>query len=93
MSEMPADIMEAARDAARRITLEIDDDGRPCMPVDDIEEIAKAILAEREAGALRVRAEISKYAWERDNAKRERDVAEARYNKLLAQMQHNTNTK
>ena len=45
---IPADVMEAARDVSRRLTLEVDDDGRPYMPTDDIEEIARAIMAERE---------------------------------------------
>lgn len=44
---IPEDIMESARDAARRMTLEVDDDGRPYIPADDIEEIAKSILDER----------------------------------------------
>jgi len=47
-------------------------------------------LAERIADAFkslddengRLKCEINQYAWERDNAKRERDVAEARYNSL-----------
>lgn len=47
MSDIPDDIMQTARDAARRMTLEVDDDGRPYIPVDDIEEIAKSILDER----------------------------------------------
>jgi hypothetical protein len=51
MSEIPKDIMKAAYDCARGIYLNVDDAGAPYLTTDDIEEIAKAILAERERHA------------------------------------------
>lgn len=54
--DMPADIKQAAYDCARGIYLAVDDAGVPYMTEDDVEEIAKAILAEREACAVRAEA-------------------------------------
>jgi FtsZ-binding cell division protein ZapB len=46
-SDIPEDIKQAAYDCARGIYLNVDDAGAPYLTTDDIEEIAKAILAER----------------------------------------------
>lgn len=51
MSEIPEDIKIAAYDCARGIYLAVDDGGTPYLTEDDIEEIAKAILAERNSHA------------------------------------------
>jgi len=48
MSEIPADIMQAAYDCARGIYLSVDDAYIPYLTDNDIEEIAKAILVERQ---------------------------------------------
>jgi hypothetical protein len=48
MTEIPSDIKQAAYDCARGIYLAVDDAGAPYMTGDDVEVIAKAILAERE---------------------------------------------
>lgn len=48
LTDMPADIVEAAQNVSRGIYLNLDEDGRPYMTQDDIEEVAKAILAERQ---------------------------------------------
>lgn len=45
---IPDDIMKAAYDCARGIYLNVDDAGCPYLTTDDIEEIAKSILDERQ---------------------------------------------
>jgi hypothetical protein len=51
MSDIPEDIKIAAYDCARGIYLAVDDGGTPYLTEDDIEEIAKTILAERNSHA------------------------------------------
>ena len=47
MTDIPEDVMKAARDAASRI-YPAEDDGRTYLTKDDVEEIARAIMDERE---------------------------------------------